>query len=146
MFPIVLDPIFAALLRSDAFYANPDCTKFSIVKIDASYRKFSEQISSKYPGYGVDHSLLVVNQQDEMIDLEELKAFFLSKDLENYEVLKPRFISNQSRFLKPKHHPVISYTSYPRSGNTFLRKYFETITGISTGSDMVMKFSLNVAL
>ena len=27
-----------------------------------------------------------------------------------------------------------------------LRKYFESITGIATGSDMVMKFMLNVAL
>jgi hypothetical protein len=29
----------------------------------------------------------------------------------------------------------ITYTSYPRSGNTFLRKYLENITGIATGSD-----------
>jgi hypothetical protein len=40
----------------------------------------------------------------------------------------------------------VTYTSYPRSGNTFLRKYFETITGIATGSDQVMKFNLNIAL
>lgn len=40
----------------------------------------------------------------------------------------------------------IMYTSYPRSGNTFLRKYFESITGLATGSDQVMKFNLNVAL
>ena len=42
MFPIVLDPIFAALLRSDAFYANPDCTKFSVVQIDSTYKRFSQ--------------------------------------------------------------------------------------------------------
>lgn len=41
---------------------------------------------------------------------------------------------------------AISYTSYPRSGNTFLRKYFENITGIATGSDQLMKFNLNVSL
>jgi hypothetical protein len=40
----------------------------------------------------------------------------------------------------------VSYASYPRSGNTFLRKYLESITGIATGSDMVMKFTLNTAL
>jgi len=40
----------------------------------------------------------------------------------------------------------VSYTSYPRSGNTFLRKYLENITGLATGSDMVMKFTLNMQL
>jgi hypothetical protein len=30
----------------------------------------------------------------------------------------------------------ICYSSHPRSGNTFLRKYFESVTGISTGSDI----------
>ena len=40
----------------------------------------------------------------------------------------------------------VTYTSYPRSGNTFLRKYFESISGLATGSDQVMKFNLNVVL
>ena len=29
-----------------------------------------------------------------------------------------------------------SYMTYPRSGNTFLRKYLELITGVGTGSDI----------
>jgi len=146
MFPIVLDPIFASMLRSDQFYANIDCTKFSITKLDESYRKFSEQIQTIYPGYGVDTKLLIYNKEEDYVDLDELKNFFLSKDLDRYEELKSKFIGTQTKFLQPKQQPIISYTSYPRSGNTFLRKYFESITGISTGSDMVMKFSLNVAL
>lgn len=28
------------------------------------------------------------------------------------------------------------YMTYPRSGNTFLRKYLELITGITTGSEI----------
>lgn len=38
------------------------------------------------------------------------------------------------------------YATYPRSGNSLMRKYFETVTGIATGSDMVMKHGPNVAL
>ena len=30
----------------------------------------------------------------------------------------------------------VSYSTYPRSGNTFLRKYIELISGIPTGSEM----------
>ena len=64
-----------------------------------------------------------------------------------YTELRGKFISDsQTRFLAPHEGLGVTYTSFPRSGNTFLRKYFETITGVATGSDMVMKFSLNVAL
>lgn len=38
------------------------------------------------------------------------------------------------------------YATYPRSGNSLMRKYFENLTGIATGSDMVMKHGPNVAL
>lgn len=34
-------------------------------------------------------------------------------------------------------------TSYPRSGNTLLRKYLEDITGVITGSDCDVKRKLN---
>ena len=38
------------------------------------------------------------------------------------------------------------YATYPRSGNSLMRKYFENVTGVATGSDMVLKHSPNVAL
>jgi hypothetical protein len=69
-----------------------------------------------------------------------------SKDESLYESQKHLFYGSQSRFLKPSEHNNISYTSYPRSGNSYLRKYFENLTGVATGSDMVMKHTLNLAL
>lgn len=36
----------------------------------------------------------------------------------------------------------IAYATYPRTGSTFLRKYFENITGIATGSDMSTDLTL----
>lgn len=144
--PIVIDPVYANIFRSDAFYANPDCTKYSIVKIDDTYKKFSECIASKYPGYILNDKNLIVNKDDVEMDIDELKEYFLSKDLENYEIHKDKYFGKQTRFLKEKQKLSISYASFPRSGNTFLRKYFESITGLATGSDMVMKFSLNVGL
>jgi len=32
--------------------------------------------------------------------------------------------------------------SYPRSGNSFLRKYLQNITGIATGSDMTLELNI----
>ena len=35
----------------------------------------------------------------------------------------------------------VAFQSYARSGNTFLRRYLEQVTGLFTGSDMPMKFT-----
>ena len=40
----------------------------------------------------------------------------------------------------------VAYATYPRSGNSLMRKYFENVTGTVTGSDMVLKHQPNVAL
>lgn len=145
-FPIVIDPVFANLLRNDGFYSNPDCTKYSFIKIDESYLRFTEGVMKRYPGYGIDSNYLVCNKEDIDIDLDELKKIFLSKDMDLYDEIKDKYFTKEARFLNTKSLSKITYTSYPRSGNTFLRKYFESITGLATGSDQVMKFNLNVVL
>ena len=90
--------------------------------------------------------MLIENIDDTEVDLAEFKEFLLSKDLEKYVLDKEKFFGKQTRFLNRKPIINVTYASYPRSGNTFLRKYFESITGLATGSDMVMKFTLNIAL
>ena len=40
----------------------------------------------------------------------------------------------------------VAFQSYARSGNTFLRRYLEQITGLYTGSDMPMKFTFMEAI
>lgn len=42
--------------------------------------------------------------------------------------------------------PKLTYATYPRSGNSFFRKYFETITGLTTGNDIECKYMVNLAL
>ena len=66
--------------------------------------------------------------------------------MKHYHKIKDTIFKSNSRFLSGTYPCAITYTSYPRSGNTFLRKYFENITGIATGSDQLMKFVLNIAL
>lgn len=40
----------------------------------------------------------------------------------------------------------IAYATFPRSGNSMMRQYFENITGVATGSDLNNWHILNVAL
>jgi hypothetical protein len=35
----------------------------------------------------------------------------------------------------------VSYSTYPRCGNSFLRKYLHMITGVVTGSDMTLELN-----
>ena len=41
---------------------------------------------------------------------------------------------------------IVSYISYPRCGNSFLRKYLQDITGIATGSDMSVEFCVDLQM
>ena len=74
----------AAILKTDGFYANSDCTKYSIKKISDEYLKFSEAVETRFPGYGLDKKYKIVNKTDIEIDLKELKSILQSKDLEMY--------------------------------------------------------------
>ena len=40
----------------------------------------------------------------------------------------------------------VAYATFPRTGNTFLRKYFENITGVFTGSEMAPPPSLQLLI
>jgi hypothetical protein len=41
---------------------------------------------------------------------------------------------------------IVSYCSFPRCGNSFLRKYLQLVTGIATGSDMSLEFCVDLQL
>ena len=48
-----------------------------------------------------------------------------------------------AKYLSKNLFEKVILTSYPRSGNTLLRKYLEDITGVITGSDCDVKRKLN---
>ena len=65
----------------------------------------------------------------------------LGNDFDAFEEFKAKYIDPEGKVLRfldntPIPGEKTAYMTIARSGNTFLRKYIETITGISTGSDM----------
>lgn len=40
----------------------------------------------------------------------------------------------------------VAFCSFPRSGNTFLRRYLELLTGIQTGSDCTLHLSVTLQM
>lgn len=90
--PVVLDPVFANVFRTDVFFANSECTKFSTRRIDENWFTLSECIAKNYPGYKIDPQYKIRNKSDKEIDLVKLKKWFLSKDMKNYDKYKRRFL------------------------------------------------------
>ena len=69
--------------------------------------------------------------------MDELFEFFRSKDLSRYEAEKDKFFGATSRYTTGNavEQMRLLFATYPRSGNSMMRKYFENITGTVTGTD-----------
>ena len=81
------------------------------------------------------------------IHLDSLKDILVSKDETLLETNKWIF-EGESKYLElPKEEePIVVYATFFRTGNTFLRKYLESITGVVTGSDMKSSISMSIQL
>ena len=68
--------------------------------------------------------------------MDELLDFLRSKDISRYEKEKDKFFGPTSRFTtgNATEQMKVVCASFPRSGNSMMRKYFESITGIATGT------------
>lgn len=140
--------IFAKMAQRDYLYADPIFTKFSTRRISPEYMTFSEKIAQRYPGYLLNKEGQIVSFNDHAVHIDDLLGLLRSKDISAYEKNKDHFWGFSPRYTtkNSKEQLSIVYATYPRSGNSLMRKYFENCTGTATGSDMVNKFIPNIAL
>lgn len=100
----------------------------------------------------VDHLPLGKTNEEEKKTLKEDESKFVEKFKMKMNPTYEFFLQKSSEI--PAHLNVSKYfsknlfekvvlTSYPRSGNTLLRKYLEDITSAITGSDCDVKRKLN---
>ena len=81
--------------------------------------------------------------------MTELKRILLSTDDVDYARLQEHTAKGKCSFLNPKENLFgdrIAMQSFQRSGNTFLRRYIELISGVYTGADMSISFSFHLAM
>ena len=77
----------------------------------------------------------------ETINFSDLKSILLSKDMEKYALLNQmtrggKCLLLDGSFDLNQECDKVSFCSFARSGNTFLRCYLEQVTGVFTGADM----------
>lgn len=131
------------MYRDDAFYANKDFSGYSLSGPDGSdarmtLEKFSERFVRLYPGYVLDRKQRIrALPATPAINLKQLVALLKSKDEALWERSKWIYDVEGGLFLDGEANPCnkVAFASFPRSGNTFLRKYLQLLTGVTTGSD-----------
>lgn len=82
-----------------------------------------------------------------VVNLDELVAVLRSKD-ENIWNKNKWIFENEFKFLdgKPNKSNKVAFASFPRAGNTFLRKCCELLTGIITGADNTLHVNIHLQL
>ena len=94
-------------------------------------------MQKRYPGYCLSQNGHIVPSTDETLNLDELLDFFRSTDLSRYEKEKAKFFGPSARYTTGNavEQMKVLFATYPRSGNSMMRKYFENISGLVTGTD-----------
>jgi len=133
------------------FYADRQFTHWS-TSLDGpnkeDYENFSERFLRLFPGYALDHAMRIrAKPETTVINLESLVSLFKSKD-ENLWKKASWMFDGEFRFLDGESNKTnkVAFASFPRSGNTFLRKYFELLTGVQTGADNTLHNSVMLQL
>jgi hypothetical protein len=135
------------LFQNDELLADELCEKFTLDpkyqrnenNEDSQFELYSDRYMRKFSHFNIDDQLrFTPNEKAKTINFDNLKNILLSTDLgliTEYEKL----VSGNLKFLDSKVNMVgnrVCFASYPRTGNTLLRKILESITGVFTGSDM----------
>ena len=118
--------ILVSILREDIIYSDKHSYRYTINKQDGYYT-YSELFRMKFPvGYGCDSGGRVIATTARTISLPQLKSILKSKD-ENVFTENNWIWDGEFRFLdkQPVEDGRIGFTSVPRSGNSFLRRYVE---------------------
>ena len=104
-------------------------------------------MKERYPKYCLDELRRIQNVSDLTIDLDELLDLLKSNNIAKYQFEKEKFWGPHGRFVgKSSTASSFILCTYPRSGNSMMRKHFQNLTGVATGSDLVTKHGANIIL
>ncbi len=104
---------------------------------------FEEIFNSKYPGYGLDANQTCIATTAKTVNFNNLWDMLKSKDPKRLEEMRWAF-DGEFRFLDmqtPTNTQKVAYNTFTRSGNSYLRRILENLTGISTGANVQLHTS-----
>ena len=101
-----------------------------------------------YPGYMLDNNMRVrARPSTPVLNMHELMEVLRSKDVKLWKKSAWMF-EGEFKFLDgtPNNWNKLAFASFPRSGNTFLRKVCEMLTGVSTGADNTLHINVSLQM
>lgn len=119
-------------------YANDVASNFSVTRHEG-YLTYSERFRKLYgDGYASARDGSIIVTKAKTINLKKLNAMLKSKD-ENLFNESKWVWDGDFKFLDgEKAETKIAFNTFPRSGNSFLRRLLEQVTGISTGATVML--------
>jgi hypothetical protein len=139
------------MYREDVFYADRQFVYWS-THLDGGnkheFEKCSDRFRRLFPNYIFDSTMHIrAAPTAKTLNLKELRRLFNSKDADLWEENRWIF-DGERRYLDGTQNKSnkIGFQSFPRSGNTFLRKYCELLTGVETGGDNTLNVNVHLQM
>ena len=146
----MINALIQNLYREDCIYTE-NFEFYSISKEGEGkdkYETMSEKFARLYRGYKLNDKMRIEPlPETQTVNLFELEELLKSKDEVAWE--KSKWIYDGTlRYLdgEPIRSNKIALASFPRSGNTFLRKYTDLLTGIHTGADNTLHVNVQLQM
>jgi hypothetical protein len=127
--------VIGSLLREDWIYTNKIASHVSLTRHEG-YETFSEKFRSHFKGNyeTCRDGSIITSKSGRKLNLDNITDMLKSKDASLYEKNKWVF-DGEYRFLDESPLTTkIAFCTFPRSGNSLMRRLLENATGIATGS------------
>lgn len=125
-----------SIYREDLILSDSTAYQFT-TRPREHFTTFSEHFRKKFPGYKVDRYGACTSTTAKTLNYRQVMDMLKSKDEGLFHEMKWIF-DGEFRFLDGESldDNRVGFTSFPRSGNSFLRRTLEQISGITTGGTM----------
>lgn len=137
------------LYQNDEILANYNMDKFSLngqvqkssKNPESTFMLYSDRRVHKYSDYDLNETWhLIPKATTPTINFDQLKELMLSTDFSRQGEFQ-KLLSGDLKFLDKKVDLAgnkVAFSSFTRTGNSLLRRIMERITGVFTGSDMLL--------
>ena len=148
----VVSAVMTSLLREDLVFVDKICYRWTVRKQEgfSSYSERFRQLFGADGKYKCAPGGSIYPAKARTLSYSHLISVLKSKDValleENRWIWDGefRFLDGQERLGFEGHRNHVQFTSFPRSGNSFLRRLVEQLTGTTTGSTMPLMTSTSL--